>query len=127
MEEQRFLLEMGFGADQDTQNYTKAAQRAVDDATGRVALPMFTNLGLETKAMRVLVTIGVDQPDQIDAQEITVHLQCGKAEIRIVHGGLTVENSEAEQTIVTASAAVEAFMAPQLCQQRTTRGRSTSV
>lgn len=112
MKDQRFLLEIGFGSDQYGQDYTKAAIRAVDEAIRRVALPMFANLGLETDAMRVQVTIGVTHPEAVDTAAIAAHMPRGRAQVRAVQGGLDITHPGG-QTIVTATAAIEAFLPKQ--------------
>lgn len=110
MSDQRFLLEMGFGTDQYGRDYTKAAIRAVDDAIRKVAIPMFSGLGIDTSEMRVQVTIGVAEPGAVDADAIAAHMPRGRAEVNVVHGGLNVENPQVDQTLVIATAAVEAFL-----------------
>lgn len=110
MSDQRFILEMGFGTDQYGGDYTKAAIRAVDDAIRKVAIPMFAGLGIDTNDMRVQVTIGVADPDAVDVAAIAAHMPRGRAEVKIVQGGLNVENPQVDQTLVVATAAVEAFL-----------------
>ena len=109
MKDQRFLLETGFGSDQYGQDYTKASIRAVEEAIRRVALPMFANLGIETDAMRVQVTIGVTNPDAVDAAEVAKHLPRGRVDVRVVQGGLDIEQPGGAP-IVTTCAAIEAFL-----------------
>ena len=109
---QRFLLETGFGSDQYGRDYTKAAIRAVEDAIRRVSLPMFNSLGIETDAMEVQVTIGVTAPDQVDTDRVAEHLPRGRVQVRAVQGGLDVAHPQGD-VIVTACAAVEAFLPKQ--------------
>jgi len=70
MNNQRFIIEMGMGNDQYGQDYTKAAGRAIEDAFRHSAIPMFQALepalGLTPQEMRVQVTIGVQDPAQVD-------------------------------------------------------------
>ena len=109
---QRFVLETGFGCDQYGQDSTKAAIRAVEDAIRRVALPMFGNLGIQTDAMEVRVTIGVVDPSAVDTARVAEHLPRGRATVIAVKGGLNVTHPEGG-TIVTACAAVEGFLPKQ--------------
>lgn len=109
MAEQRMIIEMGMGSDQYGMDYTKAASRAIEDAIRHSALPIFASLELDTNAMRVQVTVGVQEPDKIDVTVLAAKLPRGHAEVRAVKGGLNVENP-AGNTIVIASAAVEAFL-----------------
>ncbi|MEP3329608.1 Lin0512 family protein [Sedimentitalea sp.] len=112
MAEQRMIIEMGMGNDQYGMDYTKAAARAIDDAIRHSALPIFASLDLSTDAMRVQVTVGVQDPDKVDVAILAAKLPRGHAEVRAVKGGLNVENP-AGNTIVIASAAIEAFLPPQ--------------
>ncbi|MFD3191482.1 Lin0512 family protein [Sedimentitalea sp. HM32M-2] len=112
MAEQRMIIEMGMGNDQYGMDYTKAAARAIEDAIRHSALPIFATLDLDTDAMRVQVTVGVQEPDKVDVAALVEKLPRGRAEVRAVSGGLNIDNP-AGNTIVVASAAVEAFLPPQ--------------
>jgi uncharacterized protein (TIGR02058 family) len=109
MAEQRMIIEMGMGNDQYGMDYTKAATRAIEDAIRHSALPIFASLDLDTDAMRVQVTVGVQQPDKVDVDKLAEALPRGRATVKAVKGGLNVENP-AGNTVVVASAAVEAFL-----------------
>lgn len=89
MAEQRFIIEMGMGTDLHGQDYTKAAGRAIEDAIRHSSIPMFEVLGLDHARMRVLVTVGVQEPDKLDCAMLANVLAYGQAEVRAVHGGST--------------------------------------
>ncbi|MEM8842436.1 MAG: Lin0512 family protein [Pseudomonadota bacterium] len=110
MTQQRVIIEMGTGNDQYGQDYTKAAIRAVEDAIRHSSLPLFESLGLSHDEMQVKVTIGVQEPDKVDAAAVSAYLPRGSAETRVVHGGLNVASTDTGRTIVIATAAVEAFL-----------------
>ena len=110
MTEQRLIIEMGMGNDMYGRNYTKAALRAVEDAIRHSSLPLFKGIGLSHDAMRVQVTVGVQDPDAVDLAAVEAHLPRGRAEVRAVKGGLDVVNAAAGTHIVIATAAVEAFL-----------------
>ena len=55
----RLILEMGTGNDLYGENYTKAANRAVQDALHHSSLVLFRSLDLPHEKMQVNVTIGV--------------------------------------------------------------------
>ncbi|WP_347825030.1 Lin0512 family protein [uncultured Planktomarina sp.] len=114
MNDQRFIIEMGMGNDQYGQDYTKAAGRAIEDAFRHSAIPMFQALepalGLTPQEMRVQVTIGVQDPAQVDTAELVSTLPRGRAEVRAVFGGQNVTNPDTGNVIVIASAAIEAFL-----------------
>lgn len=109
MADQRMIIEMGMGNDQYGMDYTKAAERAIQDAIRHSALPIFASLDLSTDAMRVQVTVGVQEPEKVDLETLAKQLPRGRASVRAIRGGLNVENP-AGNTIVIASAAVEAFL-----------------
>ncbi|MGC3936643.1 Lin0512 family protein [Roseobacter sp. EG26] len=112
MAEQRVIIEMGMGNDLHGQNYTKAAKRAIEDAFRHSSLPLFGAIGLDHSEMRVQVTVGVQDPDAVDADHLVATLPRGRAEVRIVKGGLNVTTVSGDP-IVIAQASVEAFLPPQ--------------
>ncbi len=111
MTEQRLIIEMGMGNDLHGMDYTKAARRAIEDAFRHSSLPVFGVLELPHDAMRVQVTVAVQEPDQLDLEALRATLPRGRAEVRAVQGGLNVAANG--ETIVIAQAAVEAFLPPQ--------------
>lgn len=108
MDEQRLIIEMGQGNDLHGRDYTKAARRAVEDAFRGSSLPIFGALGLSHDAMRVQVTVGVQDPDAVDVDALQAVLPRGRAEVRAVFGGMDVPMGD--EVIVVATAAVEAFL-----------------
>ena len=66
--DQRFIIEMGMGNDLHGQDYTKAATRAIEDAFRHSSIPMFEATNLSHDAMRVQVTVGVQDPDSVDCE-----------------------------------------------------------
>jgi uncharacterized protein (TIGR02058 family) len=111
MAEQRLIIEMGMGNDLHGQDYTKAAKRAIEDAFRHSSLPLFPELGLSHSEMRVQVTVGVQKPEAVDVAALVATLPRGRAEVRVVKGGLNVGTDE--DPIVIAQASVEAFLPPQ--------------
>ncbi len=108
--EKRIILEMGTGNDLYGLDYTKAAIRAVHDALHHSSIVLFKSLGYDHQDMRVQVTIGVQQPDQVDCAAVAAELPRGRAEVTAVHGGLDVVDPEQQTTHVIAVAAVEAYL-----------------
>ena len=113
MSDHRIIIEMGMGNDQYGQDYTKAAARAIEDAIRHSALPIFGAIGLSHDAMRVQVTVGVQDPGAVDTAALVAALPRGRAEVTAVKGGLNVTNPDTGEVLVIASAAVEAFLPPQ--------------
>lgn len=110
MAEKRIILEMGSGNDLYGGDYTKAACRAVQDALHHSSIILFRSLGYDHRTMRVQVTIGVQEPDQVDTAVVAATLPRGRAEVTAVFGGLNVHDPEQGTTHVIATAAVEAFL-----------------
>ena len=106
----RIILEMGMGNDLYGEDYTKAACRAVEDAIRHSSLILFRSLGFEHADMQVKVTIGVQQPAQVDTSVVAQKLPRGKAEVTAVKGGLNVVDAENNSCSVVATAAVEAYL-----------------
>ena len=107
MPTKRVILEMGAGNDLHGGDYTKAAIRAVEDAIHHSSLTMIRTLNVDTKTMKVNVTIGVQQPEQVDADRVKSVLPVGLVSVKVVKGGLDVPDEEAGDLAVIASAAVE--------------------
>lgn len=116
MTEKRIILEMGTGNDLYGQDYTKAARRAVQDALHHSSITLFSKLGIDHSEMRVCVTIGVQQPEDVDCDLVASDLPRGRAEVRAVKGGLDVEDTKAGTRHVVATAAIKAFL-PDLAGQ----------
>jgi uncharacterized protein (TIGR02058 family) len=57
--------------------------------------------------MFVTVTIGVQQPDKVDAEKVKASLPHGIVTVNVVKGGLDVADTENHDPAVIASAAVE--------------------
>lgn len=110
MTEKRIILEMGMGNDLYGQDYTKAARRAVQDALHHSSITLFSRLGVDHTEMRVQVTIGVQDPDAVDCDQVAADLPRGRAEVRAVKGGLDVSDAEADTRHIVATAAVEAWV-----------------
>ncbi len=102
----RLILEMGAGNDLHGADYTKAALRAVQDALHHSSLAMIGSLGLDSKAMQVEVTIGVQQPDKVDAEAVKASLPRGQVTVKVVKGGLDVPEEGRHDAAVIASAAI---------------------
>jgi uncharacterized protein (TIGR02058 family) len=110
MTAKRVILEMGTGNDLHGGDYTKAALRAVEDAIHHSSLPFIRTLGLDAGAMEVEVTVGVQHPDQVNAERIKTALPHGKVSVKVVKGGLDVPDEERGDVAVIASAAVAVRM-----------------
>ena len=108
MPAKRVILELGTGNDLHGGDYTKAALRAVQDALHHSSLAMLRALKIDPRTqMFVNVTIGVQQPDQVDLEKVRSSLPHGIVTVKAVKGGLDVADPEHGDPAVIASAAVE--------------------
>ena len=113
MAERRFIIEMGMGNDLHGMDYQKAARRAIEDAFRHSTLPIFGATGIDHTEMRVQVTVGVQEPNRLDADALAGIMPRGTASVRAVLGGQNVTNPATGETLVIATAAVEAFLPEQ--------------
>jgi uncharacterized protein (TIGR02058 family) len=104
----RIILEMGTGNDLHGSDYTKAALRAVQDALHHSSLSVVRSLGLDPNSLKVEVTIGVQQPDRVDAAAVKASLPRGTVTVKVVKGGLDVPGEGGHDEIVIATAAIAA-------------------
>jgi uncharacterized protein (TIGR02058 family) len=102
----RVILEMGSGNDLHGSDYTKAALRAVQDALHHSSLSLIRSLGLDSKAMQVEVTIGVQKPEAVDAAAVKGSLPHGQVTVKVVKGGLNVPAEGGHDEAVIAAAAI---------------------
>ena len=103
---QRIILELGAGNDLHGGDYTKAANRAVQDALHHSSLSFLRALKIKPKDMQVEVTIGVQRPEKVDAAAVKATLPHGTVTVKVVKGGLDVPDAEAGDIAVIASAAI---------------------
>lgn len=102
----RIILELGAGNDLHGGDYTKAAVRAVQDAIHHSSLSLIRTMGLDSRAMRVEVTIGVQRPERVELDVVKAALPHGVVTVKVVKGGLDVPDDDSGDIAVIASAAV---------------------
>jgi uncharacterized protein (TIGR02058 family) len=102
----RVLLELGSGSDLHGGDYTKAALRAINDALNHSSLSFVRSLRLDGSRLDVDVTIGVQQPDEVDLDRIRAALPIGTVVVKAVKGGLDVADAQGDDRTVIASAAI---------------------
>jgi uncharacterized protein (TIGR02058 family) len=101
----RMVLEIGMGTDIRGTDYTKAAVRALRDALWHNSLGVANAIGQDTDAMVVEVLIGVPKPERVDKQAVLAVLPHGTGTVKVVEGGLEIENDAGTGSTVMASAA----------------------
>jgi len=109
MPKKRMLLEIGMGNDLHGGDYTKAASRAVLDAVHHSSLNFVRALGLSWDEIQIQITVGVQDPDAVDAETVKATLPSGRVSVTAVKGGLDVKDPGADDRAVIATASVEVF------------------
>lgn len=104
----RIILEMGTGNDLYGEDYTKAAIRAVHDALHHSSITLFRSLHIDSATMQVLVTVGVQKPEEVDLERVAAELPRGQATVRAVKGGLNIEDHEHDIVTVIATVGIDA-------------------
>ncbi len=102
----RVITEFGTGNDLHGGDYTKAAVRAVQDAIHHSSLSLIRSLGVDSRTMQVEVTVGVQQPDRVNAETVKAALPHGQVTVKLVKGGLDIPDEAAGDVAIIASAAV---------------------
>ncbi|QJF50880.1 Lin0512 family protein [Roseobacter ponti] len=85
---QRLLVEFGMGTSLRRGDYTQAAVRGVKDALWHNSINLAELFGFEKTDMKIIVDVGVQQPDAVDVSEVMAVFPYGDAEVRVHHGGL---------------------------------------
>ena len=106
MPKTRVILELGSGNDLHGSDYTKAALRAVQDALHHSSLSFIRSLKIDKTKLDVEVTIGVQDPEQVDIEAVRKSLPVGNVTVKAVRGGLDVADPENNDPAVIASAAI---------------------
>ncbi len=109
MTRRRIILEMGTGNDLHGSDYTKAALRAVQDALHHSSLSLFKSLGLSGHEMQINLTIGVQEPDQVDLDAVAASLPFGTVSPVARRGGANLPADGPHDQIVVAIAAIEVW------------------
>ena len=106
----RIILEMGTGNDLYGEDYTKAANRAVQDALHHSSISLFRSLDIDSESMQVKVTVGVQYPDKVDTAAVAATLPHGEISVTAVKGGMNLLDEVTGRTTVIATVGVEAWL-----------------
>ena len=106
----RLILEMGSGADLYGMDYTKAAIRALNNAIRHSSITLFSSLGIGHTEMDVEITIGVQEPDKVNLDELRAQVQRGHPNIIATFGGQNIDSRSNGDFSVIATCAIEAYV-----------------
>jgi uncharacterized protein (TIGR02058 family) len=114
---QRFIVEIGTGADLHGGDVTKAAQKAIKDAVSHSCLcGLFDIVGItDPNQMHIQVKIACPYPEELDHEEVLKAVPFGSCELEAVAGGLSVRGLDVPSlgegdTIVVALAALTVYV-----------------
>ncbi len=117
MSRQRFIVEIGTGADLHGGDVTKAAQKAIKDAVSHSCLcGLMDIIGLkDPNEMHIKVKIACPYPEKLDREEVLKAIPFGSTEFEAVPGGLSVQGLYLPElgegdTIVVAVAALTVYV-----------------
>ena len=106
MAKHRVLTELGMGTSLRRQDYTEAARRGLQDALWHNSINMAELFGFPKEAMLIDVEVGVQEPDQVDAESLKSIFPYGQPTITVKHGGLDVPRTDGGKPTVIANVAI---------------------
>lgn len=95
------LLEMGTGTALRSGSYTKAAQRAVQNALWHNSISLAEVFGAQKSDMIVDVEIACVQPEMVDLDAVRAEFPYGTISARAVSGGLDIPKPDAPEAAPT--------------------------
>ena len=96
MAKHRVLTEFGMGTSLRRQDYTQAARRGLQDALWHNSINMAELFGFEKESMIIDVEIGVQNPDQVDAESLKDIFPYGQPTIHVTKGGLDIPRPDGD-------------------------------
>lgn len=91
---QKLLVEFGMGTSLRRGDYTQAAERAVKDALWHNSINLAELFGFEKEDMRITLDVGVQKPDEVDAEALRAVFPYGHVTVNVGRGGLDVPRPE---------------------------------
>ncbi|MGB5864097.1 MAG: Lin0512 family protein [Sulfitobacter sp.] len=91
---QKLLVEFGMGTSLRRGDYTQAAERAVKDALWHNSINLAEVFGFDKADMRITLDVGVQKPDEVDAQALRAVFPYGHVTVNVVKGGLDIARPE---------------------------------
>lgn len=91
---QKLLVEFGMGTSLRRGDYTQAAKRAVQDALWHNSINLAELFGFDKADMRITLDVGVQKPEEVDADALREVFPYGQVTVNITKGGLDVPRPE---------------------------------
>ena len=96
----RLLTEFGMGSSLRRQDYTEAASRAIRDALWHNSINLAELFGKDKADMQITVDVGVQQPEQVDAEALAAIFPYGQITVQVTKGGLDVPRADGAPTVM---------------------------
>ncbi|MBW4960579.1 Lin0512 family protein [Sulfitobacter sp. CW3] len=93
---QSLMVEFGMGSSLRRGDYTQAAERAVRDALWHNSINLAELFGFDKSAMKIRLDVGVQQPDQVDANVLRAVFPYGYVTVNVQCGGLDVPRPDGD-------------------------------
>ena len=94
MKMQKLMVEFGMGTSLRRGDYTQAAERAVRDALWHNSINLAELFGFDKANMRIVLDVGVQKPDEVDADVLRAVFPYGDVTVNVTKGGLDVPRPE---------------------------------
>jgi uncharacterized protein (TIGR02058 family) len=91
---QKLIVEFGMGTSLRRGDYTQAAERAVKDALWHNSINLAELFGFDKSDMRITLDVGVQKPDEVDADVLRAVFPYGNVTVSVVKGGLDIARPE---------------------------------
>jgi len=93
---QTLLVEFGMGSSLRRGDYTQAAKRAVQDALWHNSINLAELFGFDKSDMQITLDVGVQKPDEVDADVLREVFPYGEVTVNVTRGGLDTPRPEGE-------------------------------
>lgn len=91
---QKLMVEFGMGTSLRRGDYTQAATRAVQDALWHNSINLAELFGFDKEDMRITLDVGVQKPEEVDAEALCAVFPYGQVTVNVVKGGLDIARPE---------------------------------
>ena len=102
----KMVVQFGMGTSIRSQDYTRAAERAIRDALWHNSLNVADAFGFPKAEMIIDVAIGVQRPEAVDTAALAGIFPYGRPTVRVEKGGLDIVKPHRDGLTVIANAAV---------------------
>jgi uncharacterized protein (TIGR02058 family) len=109
MAKTRVLVEFGMGTSLRRADYTEAAKRAITDALWHNSVNVAELFDFPKEAMIIDAEIGVQEPEQVDAEALKAIFPYGHPDIRVSKGGLDIDKPGGGKTVIANAAVIVSF------------------